>query len=104
MAITAASVSQVANPTRQRDSRGSRGRYLESQAMGERQSRSASPPRLSRSRAAKATMAPRTAIAPRIMAMVLVTVGAVMNRVSTSMRADNPGWAWTFKSVKMPPT
>ena len=27
-----------------------------------------------------------------------------MNRVSTSMRADNPGCAATFRSVKIPPT
>ena len=30
--------------------------------------------------------------------------GAVMNRVSMSMRADSPGWAGTFRSVKIPPT
>jgi len=38
------------------------------------------------------------------MASSLRAVGAVMNRVSMSTRADNPGWAGTFRSVKIPPT
>ena len=33
-----------------------------------------------------------------------MAVGAVMNRVSMSMRADSPGCAGTFRSVKIPPT
>ncbi len=41
---------------------------------------------------------------PSTMTASLSGVGLVMNRVSMSMRADKPGWAGTFRSVKMPAT
>ncbi len=104
VAITPASAIQVAIPTRRQLARRVPGRYLESQAIGERQLSSVLPPRLRRSSTASAMMAVSTARAPRTITISLMTVGAVMKRVSMSMRADNPGPAGTFKSVKTPPT
>ena len=92
VAITAASANHVASPTRRHD------------VQCGRQLRSLSAPRLRRSNAASARMAVRTARAPTAITTFLIAVGAVMNRVSISTRADNPGWDGTFKSVKMPPT
>ncbi len=82
------------------------GRYRASQAMGERQSTSlkSSAPRLWRSSAAKLRMATKTASAARTITIFLIGLGAVMNRVSMSMRADRLGCAGTFRSVKIPPT
>jgi hypothetical protein len=41
---------------------------------------------------------------PATMTASLSGDGLVMNRVSTSMRADSPGWAGTFRSVNTPVT
>ena len=104
VAITPASAIHVAIPTRRHELHRARGRYRESQAIGDRQLTSVPPPRLRRSSAAIAMTAVRTARAPTAMASCLRAVGAVMNRVSMSTRADSPGWAGTFRSVKIPPT
>ncbi|COW40376.1 Uncharacterised protein [Mycobacterium tuberculosis] len=61
-------------------------------------------PLLSRSSAASPTMATRTASTPRSITAFLSAPGVVINRVSMSTRADSPGCAPTFRSVKMPPT
>ena len=103
VAITPASAIQVAIPTRHHVGQRRRGRYRDSQAIGDRQLSSV-PPRLRRSSTASAMMATSTASAPRTITIFLRTVGAVMNRVSMSMRADSPGCAATFMSVKIPPT
>ncbi len=62
------------------------------------------PPRLRRSSTASATMAVSTASVPSTITICLRTVGAVMNRVSMSTRAESPGPAGTLRSVKIPPT
>ncbi len=87
VAITPASASEVASPacSRRRQLRGVR-----------------RPDR--RSRTASATIAVSTDSPPRASTARLSIVGETMNRVSTSMRADNPGCAGTFRSVKIPPT
>ncbi len=103
VAITPASATQVATPMRHHEARCSRGRYRDSQAIGDRQLTRVRP-RLWRSSAASAMMATRTASPPMNITIFFMAVGAVMNRVSMSMRADNPGWAGTFKSVNIPPT
>ena len=56
------------------------------------------------SRTARATIEAPTAMTPSTIAASFSTVGVVMNRVSTSMRADSPDWAATFRSVKTPAT
>ena len=102
--ITPTSASQVAAPTRHHVAQCTPGRYRDSQAIGDRQLISMSPPRLRRSSAAIARMATMTASPPRTITTFLIAVGAVMNRVSMSTRADSPGCGGTFKSVKIPPT
>ena len=87
VAITPASASQVASPGRRQ----------------RRQLRGTRVPDC-RSRTASATIAVTTASPPRAITAFFSVVGATMNRVSTSMRADNPGCAGTFRSVKTPPT
>ena len=57
-----------------------------------------------RSSTANATIETSTASPPSASTAFLISVGATMNRVSTSMRADRPGCAGTVRSVKMPPT
>ncbi len=56
------------------------------------------------SRTARATIEAATEMTPSTIAASFSTVGVVMNRVSTSMRADRPGWAATSRSVKTPAT
>ena len=45
-----------------------------------------------------------TQATPATMIAVLIAVGVLMKRVSTSIRADSPGCAPTFNSVKIPVT
>ncbi len=104
VAITPASAIHVASPTRRQFARCVPGRYRDSQAMGERQLSSVPPPRLRRSSTASATMAVSTDRTPSAITIFLTAVGAVMNRVSMSTRAESPGPAGTFRSVKIPPT
>ena len=80
VAITAASVSQVAQPIRHPLARCARGRYRDSQAIGERQLTSV-PPRLCRSSTASAMMATRTASAP----------SAITSLLQGGGRRDEPG-------------
>ena len=56
------------------------------------------------SRTASATIEASTEMTPSTITASFSAVGVVMNRVSTSMRADSPGWAATFRSVKTPAT
>ncbi len=53
---------------------------------------------------ASATIEATTEMTPSTITASFRAVGVVMNRVSTSMRADSPGWAATFRSVKTPAT
>ena len=92
VAITAASASSVAAPGRRR---GQRGRH---------RVRQPGLPRARPSSTASAAIDVSAASAPRTRMAALTAVGEVMNRVSTSTRADSPCWAGTFRSVKMPPT
>jgi hypothetical protein len=100
--ITAASLSKVAALIGQR-ARCPCGRYRDSQPIGDRQLTSVLP-RLCRSSTDSAMMATKTASTPSAIPSFLMAVGAVMNRVSISTRADSPGCAGTFRSVKIPPT
>ncbi len=53
---------------------------------------------------ASATIDASTEATPSTITASLSAVGVVMNRVSMSIRADSPGSAATFRSVKMPAT
>ena len=57
-----------------------------------------------RSSRASATIDAMVASTPRTISAVFRAVGEVMKRVSTSTRADRPGWAAAFRSVKTPAT
>ena len=57
-----------------------------------------------RSRIASAKIEAMTPASPAAITAILSAVGVVMKRVSTSMRAESPGWAGTFNSVKIPVT
>ena len=52
----------------------------------------------------RATIDASTDSTPSTITASFSAVGVVMNRVSMSMRADSPGCAATFKSVKTPAT
>ena len=56
------------------------------------------------SRTVSAIIEASTETTPSTITASFSFVGEVMNRVSTSMRADNPGWAATLRSVKIPAT
>ena len=79
--ITPMSVIQVTTPTRRK--RRQAPRYPPARA-------SCRGPQAPRSK-------PATEMTPSTIAASFSTVGVVMNRVSTSMRADSPGWAATFE-------
>ena len=57
-----------------------------------------------RSSTASATIDASTQMTPSTITPSFSAVGAVMNRVSTSMRAERPGWAATRRSVNTPTT
>ncbi len=102
VATTPTSASTVAQPVRHRAAHRAPVRSRDNRRSGDRQLVSVAP-RLCRSSTTRARMATRTASAPPASTSFLTAVGAAMNRVSMSTRADNPGWAGTFRSVKMPP-
>ena len=62
------------------------------------------PERLRRSSTASATIDASTQMTPSTITPSFSGVGDVMNRVSTSMRADRPGWVATLRSVNTPAT